>query len=168
MKQRFIFCIIAFALTACNYRQQSKIVKHDKENIYSVEGDDIEMNKAIADARATFQDFEKAFTSNEFDTSKFLIKVKFVTQNRGHEHMWITSLKKQGKDYYGVLDEEPESTKMVKLGELIKVNKEDISDWLYAAHDTLRGGYTIRVIRRRLSKNEQIKFDKSFSLKIVD
>ena len=125
------------------------------------------MNEAIATAQTTLNQFNEAFESNKYDTSTFALKVRFPTSTGG-EHIWVTSIEIKDGNYYGIVDNIPELGANVKMGERIQLKKEDITDWMYAENGILRGGYTIRLIRNRLTKEEQIKFDGEFPFKIED
>ena len=144
-----------------------KTEREGEPNIYGTPSDDQEMNKAIVKAKGTLDQFDKAFQNNIFDTSTFALKVQFPTET-GAEHIWATSIKIENGNYYGIVDNLPNTATQVKLGERIKLNKEDITDWMYADNGLLRGGYTIRLIRRRMSAEEKKQFDASFPFKIED
>ena len=45
---------------------------------------------------------------------------------------------------------------------------KDITDWMYVDKGILQGGYTIKLIRNRMSKEERAKFDAGFPFKILD
>jgi uncharacterized protein YegJ (DUF2314 family) len=56
----------------------------------------------------------------------------------------------------------------VKMGEKVLIDKKDITDWMYLDNNTLKGGYTIRVIYNRMSKEERKKFAATLRFKIED
>ena len=53
----------------------------------------------------------------------------------------------------------PEAIPNMKMGDTVKIRSEDITDWIYLDQKKLRGGYTIRVIRKRMIESERKKFD---------
>jgi len=65
----------------------------------------------------------------------------------------------------GIVDDKPISTKEVKYGDTIKVKYQDITDWTYSDKNIVKGGYTIKVLRKRMSKKEQEEMDKETGLK---
>jgi uncharacterized protein YegJ (DUF2314 family) len=166
--RNFLFVLIAiFIAMSCNNLEMEKTKRKDEPTIYSTPSDDEEMNKAIAYATTTLPQFTKAFQSNQYDTSTFALKVRFATSTGG-EHIWATHIRMVNGDFYGKVDNLPNSTSQVKLGEQIRLNQDDITDWMYAEKGVLKGGYTIKLLRSRMSEQERQQFDSGFSLKIVD
>ncbi len=144
-----------------------KIERKGEPNIYSTPGDDQEMNEAIASARNTLEQFKVALESNSYDTSKFALKVRFKTAT-GAEHIWVTSIIFHNGDYFGLVDNLPNLATQVKLGEKYKIEMKDITDWMYVDKGVLQGGYTIKLLRNRMSQAERVKFDTEFPFKILD
>ena len=61
--------------------------------------------------------------------------------------------------YKGFVNNDAEKTLEVKYGDTVIVRKDEITDWMYLYKNVLRGGYTIRAVRNKLSKHERIKMD---------
>jgi uncharacterized protein YegJ (DUF2314 family) len=62
----------------------------------------------------------------------------------------------------------PESTTDVKIGDKIQILNDNISDWMYVDNQKLRGGFTIRVLRKRMTESERKQFDAENGLIIED
>jgi len=165
MKYSILRLFIIVALIACNTAQTEKDEKESKDNLYATPSEDKEMNDAILAAKNTLDQFDRALESNKFDTSTFALKIRFPTST-GAEHIWATSIAIREGHYFGIVDNLPELTTKVKLGDRIQLDKENITDWMYGDNGMLRGGYTIRLIRSRMTKDEREKFDADFQLKI--
>ena len=165
MKRILVSMLVIFLTGSCDNRKMMKTEREKEPTIYSTPSDDGEMNHAIAHAKGTLDEFDKAFRSNKFDSGTFALKVEFPTET-GSEHIWATSIRIENGSYYGIVDNLPNSTTQVKPGEKIKLDIKNISDWMYADNGVLRGGYTIRLIRSRMTKEEKKDFDASFSFKI--
>ena len=71
-------------------------------------------------------------------------------------------------DYKGLVNNNPEKTIAVKYGDTVIVRRNEISDWMYLDNNVLVGGYTIRVIRNKMSKEERIRMDKEAGFIIKD
>ena len=65
-----------------------------------------------------------------------------------------------------IVDNLPEYASDLQLWDIVKVSPEDITDWMYTKNDTLIGGYTIRVLRNRMTADEREQFDSENSLVI--
>ena len=154
-------------LISCGNNQMTKIERKGEPTIYSTSGDDQEMNEAIRTARRTLEQFTAALESNRYDTSKFALKVRFKTAT-GAEHIWASSITYKDGSYSGLVDNLPNLATQVRLGEKYRIRTEDISDWMYVDNGILRGGYTIKLLRSRMSQEDKVKFDAEFPAKIED
>ncbi len=140
----------------------------ETQDVVRFDSDDEEMNRAIAVSRDSFNQFEEAFESVNTNLNTFAVKVKFSDMVGGSEHIWIVDIVKQADGYYGNVGNEPESTIEVSIGEHIKIDKNKISDWMYLENNVLRGGNTLRLIRKRMSPEEQKQFDQQVGFIIED
>lgn len=167
MKKIIVISILFFAL-ACENHKTDKTVKEGEPDIYSVEKDDKEMNEAISKAKATLSEFKEAFMSNEFDSSSFSLKMKFFNGD-GAEHIWMEGIEIENGDYYGLVGNEPNTIERIKLGDRLKIPTDSISDWMYIDNKSvLKGGYTIRLLRDRMTKEEQRDFERNLPFIIKD
>lgn len=162
MKKTFIL-IILFTIISC--KKSDKIERENQPTIYNVENQDAEMNKVIIKAKQTLPEFYKALESRSADQDSFAIKIHFKVNNDG-EHIWINGLFKRNGEYFGVVDNLPDLTKEVKQGDTIKIDTSKVSDWMYLDNGELKGGYTIRLLRTRMSEEERIEFDNTSGMVI--
>jgi uncharacterized protein YegJ (DUF2314 family) len=167
MKGILLTTLIVVVLIACGNHKMKKSEREGEPNIYSTTVDDQKMNLAIATAKQTLNIFDKALLSNLYDTSTFALKVKFPMSN-GYEHIWVTSITIISGQYFGIVDNLPELTTKVNLDEKVGFDKESVTDWMYSDKGILRGGYTIKVIRNQMTKEDRERFDADFPFKIED
>jgi uncharacterized protein YegJ (DUF2314 family) len=90
--------------------------------------------------------------------SGFEIKKGFVDGDQV-EHLWIDHLTFDGKNFHGQINNHPLDVKNVTLGQSVTVAPRDISDWMFVKDGKLMGGYTTRVLYRRLSPSDKAEFD---------
>jgi uncharacterized protein YegJ (DUF2314 family) len=67
--------------------------------------------------------------------------------------------------YAGTVNSPPVYTKEVKHDEVVEIEKNEISDWIYFDNGILQGGYTIRILRDRMTKEERKEFDEKSGYK---
>lgn len=125
------------------------------------------MNLAKETAKKTLPKFDSAFASGKYDEDKFSLKVRFP-HDSGNEYIWLTEISKVDGHYWGLVSDTPRMTKQVRLGERTEINRNEVVDWLYGKDSVLHGGYTLRVVRSRLSKEERDQEFASFPYKIED
>jgi uncharacterized protein YegJ (DUF2314 family) len=158
MNRHISLLLILLALVSCNNNNTVKTAREGEPPIYSVMDNDEEMNQAIKTANQTLGKFEEALKSSNPDIDYFALKTRFKTQN-GAEHIWITDITIENDKYFGIVGNLPEATTEVQLGDTIQIENENISDWMYVENQKLRGGFTIRLLRKRMTKREREQFD---------
>ena len=158
----FLSClgIVAFS-------QEPSANSTDEPAIIQVAEDDKEMNDAIEKAKKTLNKFRSAISSNNGDLSSFSLKARFETPE-GVEHIWVSGISIKNNEYYGTVSNVPANIPSIKEGDLIKVPKEIISDWMYVDSVKLVGGYTLRLLRKRMTEKERKAFDAQTGLIIED
>ena len=167
MKKQILTIIILLGLVSCDSRKLNKVERKGEPTIYNVQGNDVEMNQAIKKANQTLDNFNKALISKNPDFTFFSLKSRFKT-SKGGEHIWVSEITLKGGKYFGVIANSPELTTEVKIGDTIQIAKDNISDWMYIENNKLRGGYTIRLLRKRMTETERKQFDTENGLIIED
>src|SRR5262249_45481080 len=125
-----------------------------------VDKDDPKMNAAIAKARSTVNTFIAALSAPKPNQADFSVKMAF-TDGEHTEHMWLGSVRYDGKVFRGVVNNDPELVNNVKVGQKASIEPSKVSDWMFVENGKLVGGYTIRVLRDTMSTKERAEFDRS-------
>jgi uncharacterized protein YegJ (DUF2314 family) len=133
---------------------------NEGKNYVHVSDDDAAMNAAIAKAKATTDDFVRAFHEQKPDTKEFCVKKPYPTPSGEMEHMWIEVTAETNGVISGVVANEAEQTREVKYGQNVSLKFSEISDWKYVDGKKLVGGYTIRYFYDRMSPKEKEDFTK--------
>lgn len=154
MKTKFLILIAILCLASC--KDSNKIEREGEPTIYGVKSEDEEMNAAILQANETLDDFKKGLLDPTADSHA--LKVKFSNE-KGIEHMWIGDIVYKDGQYSGILNNEPEYVTEYKSGDKIEVDASKISDWMYLVNGKLHGGYTLRVLRNRMTDEERKQLD---------
>ena len=136
-----------------------RIERGDEPIIFSLSDDDKEMNDAIIFANENLCDFDEALKLSE--NENFALKIRFDIDHKT-EHIWAVDIVKIDDEYFGTIDNLPNSITVVTLNEQVKIEGNKISDWMYSKNGRLFGGFTIRVLRDKMSEPEREKFDKEF------
>jgi len=157
--------ILILCILSCDNSKMDRIKRAGQPDIYSTGDSDKKMNDAIETARRTLDQFDRALKNNDYDSGTTALKVKFPTST-GFEHIWIAKITLDSGTYQGILDNVPDKIKNIKMGDKITIHREDITDWMFGKNGKLVGGFTIRLIRDRMTEQEKKDFDKDLSLKI--
>lgn len=145
--------IVAAAVAGCGMDQPV-------DRVTDVADDDPQMNAAIETARKSVDTFIAVLKSPKPGQIEFSVKMEFI-DGEDSEHMWLTPVSFDGKNFQGTVSNDPRDVRTVKLGQKVSVAPDQISDWMYIDNGKLVGGFTSRVLRDKLTPDERAEFDKS-------
>ncbi len=138
-----------------------------KPKYLAIEETDPEMKEAIVKARSTVNEYIDRLTKPKASYSYFAIKARFE-ENKNVEHLWLNFVTYNGKEFSGSVANTPREIKSVTFGKEVHVKPDSISDWMVIDNGVLVGGYTLRVLRKRMSEIEKKQFDYEGGFKVVD
>lgn len=121
------------------------------------EDGEAKLQAAVDAARQSIGQFLEAFTDPKPGQGSFLVSVAFIEGTR-FERIWVSSLDFSGETLRGVIASEPALAGFV-FGQSVEFTYPQIIDWMYVEDGRLVGGYTMRVIRDRLSADRRAQFD---------
>lgn len=153
---------ILLIISGCN-SPTHKLEREGKPTIYNVESDDPEMMEAIRRGKSTFPQFMAAITSHDSTIINPAVKVHY-DDGVQREFLWVGNLTIENDQLYGIIDNEPEFTQQVKIGQKVIVDTSIVADWNYTQNNRLSGGYTIKLLRNRMPPEERAEFDQSTGL----
>ncbi|MBY0225565.1 MAG: DUF2314 domain-containing protein [Hyphomicrobium sp.] len=124
-----------------------------KERVISVLSEDKEMNAAIEKARGTLAAFWKSYDAPAPGEADHALKVA-VAGNGTTEHFWLTRIKRDGGKLSGVISNQPQSVKSVRVGQRYEFTADMISDWTFKRNGKLVGNETMRVLLPRMPEEQ--------------
>jgi len=86
------------------------------------------------------------------------VKERFFEGNEV-EQIRLSDVRLIGQCFQGRVDNKPQKIRGLKLGQLVSVNPNEISDWLYVDNGKLVGGYTVRAHYNELFPQQKQEFD---------
>ena len=98
------------------------------------------------------------FRNPKTNQQYFLVKGKF-TAGEVVEHIWVADLRYDGELFHGVIANEPESLSNLRFKQPVEVQLGQISDWMFVQDGKLVGGYTSRVLRKRMTAQQRRELD---------
>jgi uncharacterized protein YegJ (DUF2314 family) len=116
---------------------------------------DSQMREAIQHARETFQDFWRQTDQGRIGTP--LLKVGLGdagTPGKG-EFVWVAPLSFDGQTVTGTVTSAPVKIRSISAGQRVTFPLAQVGDWLYIKDGKLVGGFTVRLLRSRLSEQER-------------
>ena len=129
----------------------SSVVADEPETFVHGGYDQYEMDQAIEKARRETEHFVRAFTADAGES--FAVKVPIV-DGEEVEHFWLTGISYAKGQFTGFISNHPGVVTNVSYGEMITVEKADISDWMYMKKGKMYGNYTLRPLIKTLPKKD--------------
>jgi uncharacterized protein YegJ (DUF2314 family) len=153
-----IILVLAIFVSYFNFRG-NRISRSGEPDLITVSNDDAGMKTAIRKARETIGVFIKYRSDPIFSKAFFSIKVRYE-ENGKTEHIWLDDVTFDGKLFHGVIGNVPVEIKRLSLGERVDASIDTVSDWMIYDGNSLIGGYTVRVLKNRMSPKERQLLDK--------
>ena len=123
------------------------------DKVVNVAKDDPDMAAAIAQARASLDQFLALSEAPPTGTTGYKLKVE-VKDGDTSEHFWIIPFHKTASGFVGTLANEPEAVHNVVAGQELEFTRDDISDWGYTKDGRQIGSFTVCVLFKTMSKEE--------------
>ena len=144
----------------------------DDPPVFISPSDDPEMVEASKKARQTFKYFwrELAWEQRRIIPGLEIAAVKASLfdppevreANPGGlevEHMWLIDINFDGREVEGTLINTPHSLKTYQEGQQVKIPGKQVGDWMYVCMDQVCGGFTVDLMRSRMSPSERKQHD---------
>jgi len=129
----------------------------DSDATIPVRADDPEMASAISTARQSVGQFIDALAHPKPGQRAFLLKIAF-SKGSAVEHLWIADLDFHGETPMGTVADTPSKVDL-KYMQRIPIDVSKLSDWMYLENGKLVGGFTTRLLRKRMSPAQRKEMD---------
>jgi uncharacterized protein YegJ (DUF2314 family) len=151
--------------TASDAAEVAKKTGDAEPEYFQAQNEHAEMHRAVITARKTVRLFVTALQHPTPGKTDFQVKKPFI-QGTHVEHIWLSDVQWDGHRFQGRVDNRPHDIQGLKVGQLVSVNPNEISDWMYVDNGNLVGGYTIRVHYNELSPEQKQEFDRKADFRI--
>lgn len=123
--------------------------------VLDVRADDPELVAARARAR---REIDAVILKNaERSLKDFSVKAP-VTDGIHVEHVWLADVTYADGVFTGTIDNDLERVRTRKAGDLVRVEKDEIDDYMYEEGGKIRGNYTLRALIDRLPPEEAAEY----------
>ena len=149
----------------------------DQDPVQLFDAADSEMEAAGAKARETFKYFWRELSWERRRIVPGLdlacVKVAFAVEQPvdgqpSVEHMWVDDVDFNGRQISGTLVNSPNWINSVSEGDEVKVTLDELVDWMFAIRGKVYGGFTVNVMRSRMSPSDRREHDKAWDLDFGD
>jgi uncharacterized protein YegJ (DUF2314 family) len=129
-----------------------------QDQITFVAADDSAMQEAIERARATVPELHRHLRNPSPTRTHTSVKLP-LREGETVEHVWLSDVTYDGDRFHGWIDNDVELLRSWRLGDTVSVVADSISDWLVIDDGIATGGFSIPVLRDRLSDRERAQWD---------
>jgi uncharacterized protein YegJ (DUF2314 family) len=155
--------LFAFWLASgCGEKKEDRVVRREGEPDFVQAADEELMDAAIAEAKSTLGTFVSALQAQDVRKTSFNIKKGYAFGREGKEFIWISEVKLVGTDFEGRINNEPVNDIGVKLGQTVRVKRDEVADWMFMDGGRLQGGYTI--VALVYGSDEQKQYEKNMQI----
>jgi len=146
MATKAVLAALGLALAGCGESGDDGVVRREGQPDFVVKYDKSRMDRAVAEAKTTLEEFVQALDARRPGTSTFTLKKGFPTSKGSLEFIWISDVRKKGEGFEGTIDNEPVDVASLKVGQTVTLTRGEVVDWMYRDGGETQGAYTIVAI----------------------
>lgn len=146
----FVFCLAS----SCGVKKEVTVLRRKEHSDFVQAFDRKLMDAAIDEAKSFLETFVSALQAQDAGMKNFTIKKGYTFGGEEKEFIWINEVKLVGTDFEGKINNEPVNDIGVKLGQTVRVKRDEVVDWMFMDGGRLRGGYTIVALVYGTDKQE--------------
>lgn len=80
------------------------------------------------------------------------------------EYMWLSDVDFDGRTIYGTLLNSPDTLQSVSEGDSVEIPLSRLVDWMYSVMGSVCGGFTVDLMRSRMSPGERKQHDNAWGM----
>lgn len=142
--------LIIAALISCSMMPALPALAWQDEGVIDYDKDDVAMNAARTEARASLPQFLDMALTQELSDHGHMVKYAHRYGESGHEHIWVTLTKIEGTMLSGFYANQPKEFD-ANLGDDVQFDAAEVSDWgFWDDAGKLHGNFTTRVMLKDL------------------
>jgi len=164
MHQRFILFICLFVI-AC-----SPVPTHIPTQISATPlNADAEMESAFRQAQDTLDSYIQKLGTTHPDRTLVAVKVRFILPDSSSQDIWVDQITYEDRtgSFHGVMGDDIPTLKL-SVDDKIKIDREEIVDWMIVEDGKLIGGYTIRLAYQRMTPAQKERFLETVHYSVED
>ena len=136
--------------------RRNLIVVDEDSGVSQVRGDDADMRRGIAEAKANFGHFVARLRDPEPQDEGFGVKVA-ISHEGGTENLWLNEIRVDDSGVEGLIANDPVHVPH-RLGDRWRCGFEDVVDWTFFCDGRMQGNFTLRAMLPRMPKDQQRQF----------
>lgn len=162
--KQLAFVAVAVSLGTANAQTLVERVKRDE--IAHMSEEEPAMRSAFEKARASLDTFLALAKSPAPGTDRYALKVA-ISDGQNTEYFWVVDFSGDGKQFTGVLNNEPRLVMKHRYGEKIAFRRDQIADWTYMDTNNRRmhGNFTACALLTKEPPAQAAEFKRQYGLR---
>ncbi|MFC3682213.1 YegJ family protein [Hydrogenophaga luteola] len=162
--KQLAFIAVAVSLGTANAQTLVDRVKRDE--IAHMSSEEPAMRSAFEKARASLDTFLAQAKSPAPGTDRYALKVA-ISDGQNTEYFWVVDFSGDGKQFTGVLNNEPRLVMKHRYGEKIAFRRDQIADWTYmdAPQRRMHGNFTACALLTKEPPAQAAEFKRQYGLR---
>lgn len=117
-----------------------------------------EYQKTIKEARNSLPDFRAMLPPDGSPRFEAMVKLR-LSDGDNSAFMWLANTRLDGDGFVAEIFEVPKFLGNIEVGQAFNISVDELVDWMVNEGGILYGGFSLRLHRSTLSRNEQKAFD---------
>jgi uncharacterized protein YegJ (DUF2314 family) len=135
-------------------------VSPDGDTARFVNPSDYRWARARQDAQCSLPGVHPPLSPSAIKQSDLQLKAALELAPRNIEHLWVRVLAVNSDTLFrGTINNDPSDSTRYPYGDTVTVRAQQVTDWYAVDRDTLVGGFTMRVARLELTREERAVYD---------
>ena len=145
---------------------QTLVDRVKRDEIAHMSSEEPAMRKAFEQARASLDTFLGKAKDPAAGTDRYALKVA-ISDGQNTEYFWVVDFSGDGKQFTGVLNNEPRLVMKHRYGEKIAFRREQIADWTYMDTNNRRmhGNFTACALLTNEPPAQAAEFKRQYGLR---
>jgi uncharacterized protein YegJ (DUF2314 family) len=162
--KQLAFIAVAVSLGTANAQTLVDRVKRDE--IAHMSQEEPAMRSAFEKARASLDTFLAQAKSPAPGTDRYALKVA-ISDGQNTEYFWVVDFAGDGKQFTGVLNNEPRLVMKHRYGEKIAFRRDQVADWTYmeAPQRRMHGNFTACALLTKEPPAQAAEFKRQYGLR---
>lgn len=158
--------LIAVAVSLGTANAQTLVERVKRDEIAHMSQEEPAMRSAFEKARASLDTFLAQAKSPAPGTNRYALKVA-ISDGQNTEYFWVVDFSGDGKQFTGVLNNEPRLVMKHRYGEKIAFRRDQIADWTYmdAPQRRMHGNFTACALLTKEPPAQAAEFKRQYGLR---
>lgn len=164
-KALWVITSLLLIMVACSDKRKFD-PKKDEPLFAVIDSNDELFRMTVEKAQSEINWFQNELNSKS-ETAMASVKIRIPDNQNNDAFIWLINPSFESDTCVAEVFEIPAESFDFKVGDKLRFHKKDVQDWYILDQEgKMKGGYSLRYMRQKLSRKDQIEFDKYIGVKV--